>query len=68
MVRSAPEQYFWMHRIWRSRPAHERMGKPFPEALEAKLRNLPWLSSTDVDGLIACSNTDAANLHVLQKM
>jgi len=44
------------------------MGKPFPEALEAKLRNLPWLSSTDVDGLIACSNTDAANLHVLQKM
>lgn len=68
MVRSAPEQYFWMHRIWRSRPAHERLGKPFPESLEAKLRNLPWLSGAEVDALIARSNADAAQLEVLQKM
>lgn len=68
MVRAAPEQYFWMHRIWRSRPAHERQGKPFPEQLEAKLRNLPWLSSGEVDAIIARSNADAAQLEVLQKM
>jgi hypothetical protein len=68
MVRSAPEQYFWMHRIWRSRPAHERMGKPFPESLEAKLRNLHWMSPADVDAIIARSNADAAQLEVLQKM
>jgi len=37
MIRRAPSQYFWMHRIWRSRPAHERMQKPFPDSLRAKI-------------------------------
>src|SRR5262249_46660752 len=29
MIRRAPDQYLWMHRIWRSRPPHERNGRPF---------------------------------------
>src|SRR5690606_38717790 len=44
MVRLAPEQYLWMHRIWRSRPRHERLGRPFPEQLASKIRSLPWTS------------------------
>lgn len=58
MIRSAPDQYFWMHRVWRSRPAHERQNKPFPPALREKLANLPWLSAGEVDGLVARSEID----------
>lgn len=62
MVRRAPEQYLWMHRIWRARPAHERQNKPFPPALREKLRALPWMSEADVDAVVARSDRDAACL------
>jgi KDO2-lipid IV(A) lauroyltransferase len=60
MVRRAPEQYFWMHRIWRSRPPHERQNKPFPPQLKDKLLALPWMTQESVDALIERSNRDAA--------
>ncbi|MBX3382462.1 MAG: lysophospholipid acyltransferase family protein [Phycisphaeraceae bacterium] len=60
MVRRAPEQYFWMHRIWRSRPAHERLNKPFPPHLRDKLDSLPWMSAGDVDAIVQRSEQDRA--------
>jgi hypothetical protein len=62
MVRRAPEQYLWMHRIWRSRPRHERLGKPFPAALEEKIRLLPWVRDEDLGAIKAHSERDAATL------
>lgn len=62
MVRSAPEQYFWMHRIWRSRPAHERHGKPFPPHLREKLASLPWMTGADVEAIVERSDRDAAEV------
>lgn len=63
MVRRAPEQYLWMHRIWRSRPLHERADKPFPDALKAKLRALPWMTEMELEGLIERSDRDRAMRH-----
>lgn len=65
MVRSAPEQYLWMHRAWKSRPPHERPDreyKGFPEALKRKLEQLPWMTSGELDRIIARSARDAAEL------
>ncbi len=59
MVLSFPEQYLWMHRIWKSRPRHEVKAQPFPPALKEKLLALPWLSSDDVERLIDRSDRDA---------
>jgi len=50
-VRRAPDQYLWMHRRWKSRPAHERAGKPMPERLREKLRSLPWISGAELERL-----------------
>jgi KDO2-lipid IV(A) lauroyltransferase len=58
-IRAAPEQYLWMHRIWKSRPRHEVLGRPFPKALEEKLRALPWLSDADVEAIKDRSARDA---------
>lgn len=58
MIRSAPDQYFWMHRVWRSRPAHERMNKPFPAALREKLRSLPWMTESQVQAIVSQSEID----------
>lgn len=66
MVRRAPDQYFWMHRVWRSRPAHERLGKPFPPQLRDKLAALPWMTQADVDAVVARSQADAQDLARLQ--
>ncbi len=44
MVRRRPQQYLWMHRRWKSRPRHERQGKPMPEALRRHLEELPWMT------------------------
>lgn len=44
MVRRRPEQYLWMHRRWKSRPRHEREGKPMPAALRRNLEALPWMT------------------------
>ncbi len=48
MVRLEPDQYLWQHRRWKTRPRHERLGKPMPKALERNLDELPWMT----DGLM----------------
>ncbi len=62
MVRRAPEQYLWMHRYWKSRPPHERRGKPFPAQLREKIASLPWIDDDDVDQIVERSNRDALAL------
>lgn len=59
MIRRAPEQYLWMHRIWRSRAPHERARKPFPKHLREKLAALPWMSTGDVERVVDRSDRDA---------
>lgn len=44
MVRDCPDQYLWLHRRWKSRPRHERRGKPMPDNLRRKLESLPWMT------------------------
>ncbi len=58
MVRRSPEQYLWMHRIWRSRPPHERKDRDFPAALQEKIRALPWMTEPDLQAIIARSDED----------
>ena len=58
MVRRSPEQYLWMHRIWRSRPPHERKDRDFPAALQEKIRALPWMTERDLQAIIARSDED----------
>jgi KDO2-lipid IV(A) lauroyltransferase len=67
MVRRAPEQYFWMHRVWRSRPLHERTGAPFPPRLREKLASLPWMTPADVEAVVDRSERDRENLARLQR-
>jgi len=59
MILQAPDQYLWMHRVWRSRPLHERSGKPFPDALRAKLGGLPWLNDASAEAIVDRSDRDA---------
>ncbi len=59
MVRRAPEQNLWLHRYWKSRPRHERLGKPFPASLREKLETLPWLSDRDIARIEEHSERDA---------
>jgi KDO2-lipid IV(A) lauroyltransferase len=49
MIRSAPEQYLWVHRRWKSRPKHERDGQPMPERLRRKLESLPWMDERAIE-------------------
>jgi Kdo2-lipid IVA lauroyltransferase/acyltransferase len=58
MVRTSPEQYLWMHRIWKSRPRHERLGRPVPDALREKLGALPWMDDDAVERVCEQSETD----------
>ena len=44
MVRHTPEQYFWTHRRWRSRPQFERDGKSMPASIQQNLETLPWMT------------------------
>lgn len=62
MVRLAPEQNLWLHRYWKSRPRHEHLGRPFPGALRAKIRALPWTTDEDMARLEDWSARDAAEL------
>ena len=64
-VRWAPEQYLWMHRIWKSRPPHERNDKPFPDSLRRKIAALPWMSASDVEGVVDRSERDRAILRTM---
>lgn len=59
MVREAPEQYFWVHRRWKSRPPHERNGKPVPASLIKKISDLPWINSYDLKKIIDTSNRES---------
>lgn len=61
MVRMAPEQYWWLHRRWKSRPRFEREGKPMPDRLIAKLESLPWLSPEQVARIRRHSETLTAD-------
>ena len=58
-IRAEPEQYLWAHRRWKSRPRHERLGRPVPPNLVAKLKSLPWLTPSDVEGIVETSNEAA---------
>ncbi len=58
MVREAPEQYLWMHRMWKSRPRHERLGRPFPDTLREKLLALPWTTEAEVESIVERSERD----------
>jgi KDO2-lipid IV(A) lauroyltransferase len=51
MIRMKPEQYLWMHRRWKSRPRHEREGKPMPAALQRNLEELPWMTPAELEQL-----------------
>lgn len=62
MVRAAPEQYFWIHRRWKSRPRHERLGKPMPRVLKDKIRSLPWMTDQDFGRVLEMSERDTAAL------
>jgi KDO2-lipid IV(A) lauroyltransferase len=57
----APDQVLWMHRFWKSRPLHERKGRPFPETLKKKLRELPWMTEEELARIVARSEKDAAD-------
>jgi len=60
MVRRAPEQYFWVHRRWKSRPSHERAGRPFPESLRRRIADLPWMADESLARLIEASERESA--------
>ncbi len=48
MVYRRPEQYFWMHRRWKSRPRHELQGKAMPKAMRRNLETLPWMNDEKI--------------------
>ncbi len=58
MIRTAPEQYLWMHRRWKSRPKWEREGKPMPGRFRDKLATLPWMTEGELERIVAYSNGD----------
>lgn len=62
MIRRAPEQYLWMHRMWKSRPRHERLNRPFPDTLRRKLESLPWMTQDELELIVERSEQDRAFL------
>lgn len=60
LVRLAPDQYFWVHRRWKSRPPHERAGKSMPRALRHKMEQLPWMSEGEIARVVEQSEGESA--------
>ncbi len=60
MVRGAPAQYFWVHRRWKSRPPHERAGRPMPGALRDRIAALPWITENDLARIVEASARESA--------
>lgn len=58
MILMAPEQYLWMHRIWKSRPRHERLNRPFPDSLRRRMLDLPWMDEAEVEAVVDQSDRD----------
>jgi KDO2-lipid IV(A) lauroyltransferase len=48
MIVRAPEQYLWLYRRWRSRPKHERQGRPIPRRLLEQIERLPWMTGEEL--------------------
>lgn len=48
-ARLQPDQYWWMHRRWKTRPKHEVEGKEMPASLRRKLEDLPWMTQALMD-------------------
>ena len=60
MILMAPDQHMWVHQRWKSRPRFEREGRPFPERLLNKLRELPWLDEDGVQQIVAARGAPPA--------
>ncbi len=59
MVRSAPEQYLWMHRYWKTRPRFEQSGKAMPAQLRDKIAALPWMTDEELQRIQTRAEQDA---------
>ena len=62
MIRMEPGQYLWVHRRWKSRPRHERQGKPVPSRVLRQLESLPWMTQRELDRIVSHSNEQAARM------
>ena len=46
-VREDPDQYFWMHRRWRTRPRGEKPGPHLPLYPERRKKRIPTMRAND---------------------